>query len=189
MDGYYIYLVSSLPMLQFGMKPPFSFERLLRLCDGLISDENIDILRSVSAIEEYAAATSPPTLPPKADQPLAESKWRDFDISLRNELVKIRAARRRIDPNKYLRGGGYPDPSVAHIALHAHRTLSIIEGEEILDRERWRFLDELSVGHYFDIDALIIYAIKLLILERWERINTADGSHMVETTVAVEPKV
>lgn len=172
--SYYIYLVSSLPMLHFGMRPPFSFERLLRMCDGLISDCDIDILKQASAPAGYDYDGDHPTL----------RRWRAFDGALRNELVKIRAARKKIDPAKYLRYGGYTDPSIAHIALHAHRIPSILEAESILDEARWHFLDELAAGHYFDMDFLVTYAIKLLILERWERVDTLDKTHTVEKLVS-----
>ena len=41
-------------------------------------------------------------------------------------------------------------------------------------------MDELATGHYFDLDFLISYALKLLILERWERINSADKPRLLE---------
>jgi hypothetical protein len=174
MSGHYIYLMSSLPMLHFGMKPPFSFEKFLQTCHGIISDSDITILKTASQTGEYGYECAQPTL----------KKWRTFDITLRNELVKMRAARKRLDPLKYIRSGGDTEPAITHIALHARRAPSILEAEKILDRERWRFLDESSVGHYFDIDALIIYAIKLLILERWGKINTLDKSRTLDEVLA-----
>ena len=170
MSGYYIYLASSLPMLNLGMKPPFSFEKFLQMCDGIISDDDIDILKQAStpAGYEYEGGHS------------ALEKWRAFDTTLRNELVRTRAARKKVDPLKYTRPGGGVDSSIAHVALHAHRTPSILEAEKILDEAKWGFLDELAVGHYFDIYFLIAYANKLLILERWERINTLDKAKALD---------
>ncbi len=171
-------------MLHFGMKPPLSFEKFLQLCDGLVSESDINILRATSVIDECSYEEFSPAFSPKADQPLTEKKWCTFDITLRNELVKIRAARKRVDPIKYIRSGGDTEPAVTHIALHVHRAPSILEAEKILDQERWRFLDECSVGHHFDIDSLIIYAIKLLILERWEKINTLDKAKALEEVLS-----
>jgi len=170
MPNYYIYLASSLPALQFDMKLPFSFESFLEVASSLISESDLNVLKTTSQIGEgfYNGAQS--TL----------KKWHTFDIALRNELVKIRAARKHIDGSKYLRADGYADPSIAHIALSAHRSPSILEGERILDKERWYFLDELTLGHYFDIDFLIVYALKLLIVERWEKIRTADKESKLE---------
>ncbi len=118
----------------------------------------------------------------KITQPTVE-RWVEFDTQLRNELVKVRAARRHVDPAKYLKPDIYSPLSVAHIALAAQRNTSIIEGEKSLDYERWKFLDELAIGHYFDLDALIVYTYKLLILIRWENINSADKERLLEEAI------
>lgn len=157
-------------MLHFGMKPPFSFEKFLQMCSSLIAASDIDTIKISTIIESGVDEKINPTL----------KKWRTFDTSLRNELVKIRAGRKRLDPLKYIRQDGYTSPSIAHIALHAHRAPSILEAERTLDQERWRFLEELSIGHYFDIEFLIVYANKLLILQRWEKINTLDKTRAME---------
>jgi len=170
MSGYYIYLISSLPMLHFGLKPPISFERFIRLCQGLLSEEDIEILKVCAQQNIHDYKTGQPTL----------NKWRVFDTALRNELVKIRAGRKKVEALKYLRQDGYTEPYISHLALNAHRNPSILEGEKSLDLERWRFLEELSTGHYFDIDFLIVYVLKLLILEKWEKIRTADKKQCLQ---------
>ena len=168
MADFYVYLISSLPMLHFGMKPPFSFDRFLKTCRDKISDEDIRIVESARDIILYAG-----------EQP-ALKQWSSFDAALRNELVKIRAAYRHLDPFKYLRGQDYIESYLVHIAMNAHRTPSVIEAEKFLDLQRWHKLDELAVGHYFDLDFLVCYSLKLLILERWERINTADKPKLLD---------
>lgn len=112
-------------------------------------------------------------------------KWCDFNIALNNELVKIRASRRHVDPGRYLRVSSYTGSELAHIVSSAHRNPSLVEAEKILDQARWNFLDELALSHYFDFEALFIYLQKLRILERWLRINKAD-KHALEATVLVE---
>ncbi len=178
MPQYSIYLISSLPMLHFGARPPFSFESFLRLCEGLIADEDMVILKASSLSGEY---------PPDTKQP-ALKKWRGFDTALRNELVKVRSSRRHLDAGKYLRKDGYGEPSVTSAAVNASRTPSIIEAEKVLGRARWAALEEMSVGHYFDIDALIVYAHKLLMLERWERIEMADKPKKMEELLALSQR-
>ena len=169
-SSYYTYLISSLPMLHFGMKPPFSFEKFLQICQDVVSDSDVNQIRTASICGEYPQQSSQVTL----------KRWQDFDAALRNELVKIRAARRRVDPLKYLRRSEYVDFSLTHLAINAYRNPSLMEAEGMLDQQRWRFLDELAAGHYFDLDFLIVYALKILILERWERIRSADGAQMLE---------
>lgn len=170
MPVYYTYLISSLPALVFGAEPPFSFGDFLKICQPLISESDFNILKTSSREGEYIYEGIPPTL----------QKWREFDTTLRNELVKIRASRKKIDPAKYLRRDGYAESSISHAALNAYRNPSLLEAEKALDLARWRALEELCVGHYFDIDFLLIYAHKLLILQRWQRINSADKVQQLE---------
>ncbi|MDP3804864.1 MAG: DUF2764 family protein [Candidatus Omnitrophota bacterium] len=173
-QNYYIYFICTLPMLHFGMKPPFSYERFLETASRYIPEEDLEILKMSSISGEYAAIDN---------RQEALKKWHAFDTALRNELVKIRSSRKRVDPAKYLRHDGPYEASIAHIAMNAHRNPSILEGERMLDEDRWKVLDEFEAGHYFDLDILITYAHKLLILERWEKINTAEGPHILEEFV------
>lgn len=158
-------------MLHFGIKPPFSFEKFLQICRELILERDIEVLEKASIRGDYEYARN------EAD---ILTKWHAFDTALRNELVKIRASHKRLDPLKYIRQDGYQGPAISHIAMNAHRSTSPLEAERMLDQERWHVLEELKRGHYFDLDFLIAYGHELLILERWERINTADKSHLVE---------
>ena len=170
MSNFYPYLISSLPMLHFLGKAPSSFDKFLKDCQDFIPQEDFKI---ISKLLEPIVDCS------KITQPTVK-KWLEFDMQLRNELVKVRALRRHVDPAKYLKSNVCSTLSVAHIALAAQRNTSIIEGEKYLDSERWKFLDELAVGHYFDIDALIVYAYKLQILIRWENINSANKELLLE---------
>ncbi len=144
------------------------------MCVGLIPQQDIDILKESCNIgTDFIYAGSSQAL----------KKWRSFNIALNNEIVKIRAGRRRVSPEKYLRNDGYSSLDVAHIAISSYRNPSLIEGESMLDQARWNYLEELSFGHYFDLDFLIIYLQKLLILERWRRINTANKSELLDSVL------
>jgi len=173
MSEYYIYLISSLPMLHFGMKLPFSFQEYIVKCRQLIPEEDLRIIESASIAGSYLEVPANATL----------KKWQEFDIALRNELVKIRASRKKIDPLKYLRPDNFGHLQATQIAINAHRIPSLTESEKTLDQARWDFLDELSSEHYFDIDFLITYAHKLLILERWEKIVQGAGGRLLEETL------
>jgi len=171
MPRYYTYLISSLPALFFGAKPPFTSRKFLEFCEGFISAQELGFLRLVFKPEECLYNGNQPTL----------RQWFSFERDLRNELVKIRAARKHLEPQKYLRpDGGYVSPRLVHVALACSRNSSVLEAEKNLDLERWRMLEELATGHYFDIDSLIIYSQKLFILEKWEKITGANKSQLLE---------
>lgn len=171
MPAYYTYFISSLPMLHFGMRPPFSYERFINICKDLILDADIALIKELPQLEiESIKDISNETI----------KKWLMFDTGLRNELVKARAARLRKDSAKRLRGDGITDIAITHIAFSAYRNPSILEAEKILDLARWNALEELAAGHYFDRDALFIYSLKLLIVQRWEKIKQADKPKLFE---------
>jgi hypothetical protein len=160
-------------MLHFGLKPLISLEKFMQVCAGLLSDADIQTLSSCIQEDIHGQKGAQPTI----------ERYQQFDLVLRNELAKVRASRRKLDPGKYLRQDGFTDPSISHFALNAARNPSILEGERILDLERWRFLEELELGHYFDLDFLIIYVFKLMMLEKWERIRTVDKKQLMEQTL------
>ncbi|MBM3250405.1 MAG: DUF2764 family protein [Candidatus Omnitrophica bacterium] len=168
MPDLYVYFIASLPMLRFSQSPPFSAQELLSRCSQLIPEEDVQVLRSLLTCPEAFA-----------DRPVIRA-WLDFDTALRNELVRIRAGRKKAAAQKYLRPDGYAGPAIYHIALAAHRNPSPLEGERLLDEARWNYLEELSFGHYFDLDFLIVYMFKLLILERWQRIHSADKETLLK---------
>lgn len=172
MTNNYVYLIASLPGLLFGMRPPFSFDAFLGRCEEFIPPGDLQELKSVRYAGGYSC-----TLARNATL----RRWVGFDMMIRNELVKVRAARRHVDPAKYLREDGCPESAYsAHIAINAWRKPTILEAERSLDTDRWAELDELAAGHYFDLDALIVYACKLMILEKWERVTSADAGALLE---------
>ena len=154
-------------MLRFGQFLPFSYASFLRKCAEFIPAEDFNTLcrpvdsASIELVKDINC----------------------FEMMLANELVKVRAVSRKVNPEKYLRFEEYSGQAIYHIALAAHRNPSPLEAERYLDQERWNYLEEKSFGHYFDLEVLIIYAHKLLILERWERINSADSRSLLEEAV------
>lgn len=161
----YYYFIASLPMLEFGMKMPFSYGRFLSSCREQLDRRDMGIIGRSSIF------------PPEdtKEESLTLRGWRRFDTALRNELVKVRADKYSKDPHRYIRGEGYIDHNIITFVQWAVNQDSPLESELALDRMRWEKIEDLRRGHYFDIDYLITYALHLQILERWERINAGNG--------------
>jgi len=169
MTGLYPYLAAQLPMLSFGERSPLGFDRLIRICSGLVTERDLRVLRSIP--EQAAAALWHPVV----------REWNRFNIALGNELVRVRCARKKADADQYLRPGGCDDPGLRHLALAAAGHANPQEGERMLDGARWDFLDRLCGGHYLDFYSIIVYGYKLLILARWDRIETADKEQLLQS--------
>lgn len=163
-------------MLHFGLRPPFSFDRFLELARGLIAEYDRDLLNN---LPEHIAGCRADIVNPTV------KSWLAFDTSLRNELAMIRAHSKKTEADKFLRHEEEYFSETGFIAAAAHRDPHIIEAEQLLDAARWAKLDELSAGHYFDLDAAIIYAYKLKMLERRDKVNTADKEGLLENAKAL----
>jgi len=171
MVDYYPYLIPSLPMLHFGMKPPFSFERFLEICRQFIPKPDYQLLCTLPRPQQYSE---------ESKRYKTVRKWIEFDTAMKNELVKVRAQRKHIEPSPYLRPGISSDLSLAAAAMAAMSNPSLLDAETVLEEIRWKSLEEIATGHHFDLDLLITYAYKLLILIRLENIHNAHPATMLE---------
>ena len=97
MPAYYTYLISSLPMLSFFAKLPFSLEVFFTKCKNLIPEKEFENLCNVCAEEKYSLGIH---------DVVSLKLWVNFEIALRNELVRFRAVRKKIEPLKFLH---FPD--------------------------------------------------------------------------------
>jgi hypothetical protein len=92
-------------------------------------------------------------------------RWRRWEINLRNELVKIRAQKLGVDAYEFIVPSTFM-MGTAELAAEASGMINPLEAERFIDRARWSYLEELEVGHYFDVERLVVYALKLQLLER-----------------------
>ncbi|MDD5115578.1 MAG: DUF2764 family protein [Candidatus Omnitrophica bacterium] len=174
MGAYYTYLISSLPALNFNSPAPFGPEDFIAKCRGLVPEEKLEVLRDICRQETFSLSQGSPQV---------LGRWYGFETILRNELVRARSGRKKTDPSKFIRPPDDFDAQISHVSMAAYRSSSILEAERILDQARWDFMDSLSLGHYFDFDFIVIYILKLKILERWDKIRGADKEALFERTV------
>lgn len=154
----YYYTVASLPMLVLNQEPPITVEYFLETCSYTLNEKDYETL--ITAINAPVEAPLHPTI----------AAWQNWERSLRNELVKMRAVKTEMDSEKYLREGD-ASTGVFDAAREAFGAANPKIGEQILDSARWRYLDELENSHNYDFTKLIVYYLKLQITER-KRIMT-----------------
>lgn len=157
------YLTASLPVLTFGMKPPFSSRDFLDDCERVLLPSD-----HASVREAFVDAKTEVSHP-------AVRQWQDFLRALRNELVVVRAERLKRDAAAMLHGERDPSALVIDAVEQAVKAPDPMAAEQILDNARWRFLDEIAAGHYFDMTGIIVYGLKLKILERYQAVNVLAG--------------
>jgi len=145
------------------MEPPLSCEEFLNDCGRLLSEED---LSDIKKIFNEVGTTRNDLL----------KEWIRFIDGFKNEAAWFRANELHKDPMDHIRGDRIVEPFVMNTLIEASKAGDPLIAEKLLAKAKWKKLDDLAVGHYFDFESLIIYAIKLKILERFKEIGSENGS-------------
>ena len=97
-----------------------------------------------------------------------------FELSLREDIKQARIIKRDSLDEK-------PPRQVRDIFLKANP----LEMEKALLEKRWDFIEEIDLDYLFDLNALILYYMKLMILERLSSFNKEEGAHVFENSCEV----
>ncbi len=160
----YYFTVSSLPWLDFESEPPITMDRFIDVCESTLGEEDYNLV-SKASLDNFESCSDNNVL----------KRWSVFEQSLRNELAKARGSNLGIDAQKYVKQF-IDDTTTPAIAAAAGKQEDPLKAEMYLCRERWRFLDELEAGHFFEIENLIVYSLRLQILERKAKFKTDTGN-------------
>jgi hypothetical protein len=64
---------------------------------------------------------------------------------------------------------------VSEVAREAFQATSPLDAESVLNKARWEYLELLETGNYFNLSKLIIYFLKLQVLQRKMEIDKEKG--------------
>ncbi len=176
MSRNYYYFAATLPMLTFGTRPPCSNKDFLASCTEYLSRGDREVIEN--------SLLTPPEEDGKKNSTL--SRWIDFENASRNELVNFRAKKLGRDAGKYFRGEYVPDPYIAAMVVSAAQADNPLLVERRIDLARWEKLEELELQHYFDLQFLIVYYLKLQILNKWDSIRAEKGRAVLDELLKPE---
>lgn len=164
--AHYYFAGASLPLLVYDAKTvPLSVEAFTSVVTASLSPADS---RKVLSLDLSALQV------PGALSPVGRSFWQ-AEKNLRNELVRLRTAALHSDPkNDWVQPEN--DPYVVEAAAAAFKEPSPYQAELILDAWRWRQIDELETGHFYDVDFFTAYFIKLQLLIRKNRFSREKGN-------------
>jgi len=167
--GQYYYLVSQLPYLVFGQTPQMSPEAFRELALSLLDAKDgalLDLL-GLSLTPPFGAAAEISSGSDFID------KWREWERILRLNLAKHRAAKLKRESSQ-VEPPVLPSDAVA--AASKAMQESPLEGEIIIDKARWRAIDNLlETSGPFDRNVVFAYMLKLIILNRQALFQTEKG--------------
>ncbi len=192
----YYYAVAALPGISLDSEPPWSLEGFLEFAEAQLTSSDFELLSRARLEPEDVRQELDPLRSGEEQQAVstesdaqsvetvagsgAAAHWATFEMALRNALVRARTD----DPNRqnaYTRKSDSPEDSQIHeIVREAHAAANPYEAERILDKARYSFLEELEVGHFFDIDRLVVYYLKLQLVTRRAQQTSENGRRVFE---------
>jgi hypothetical protein len=164
------YLVSSLPYLRFGEKPPTSRVEFLTACAGWLTEADVAVLQAV--FENRC--------PPDSD---IARRWWNGEVELRDAVVRVRAKNRGVDAGRFIQPHEGFSVSIEKMVTDAFTRANPLEQEAELDRARWALADELALIAPFGFAGILAFAVKLRIAERWAGLGDKEGLKNVEDLI------
>lgn len=125
--------------------------------------------------------------------------WFLFELNLKNILTAFSCKRSNRNPDDHLiknewnfrlcsllkqhlnRPALFEDEVPFHNEIFnlAEKEMSWIEKEKAIDKLKWHYLDENTFFHYFTIEKIIAFVIKLMIIDRWLSMDKSTGEAML----------
>jgi hypothetical protein len=173
----YYYFAASLPMIQPDGPPPMSGVDFLADCERLLSPTDFEQVRQAKLSSPELATTKVGVL----------QRYQDAEFGLRNELVKVRAKKLAVEMDRYIREESL-NPLLATAAREILEQENPLKAEIHISRVLWKILDDLLVGHYFDVDFLAAYYLKIQILERNASFEAEAGEQKLESILTGDEK-
>jgi len=151
------YFISSLPSLRWGEKPAVGSRQFLDHCREELGEKPAAVLESLTLCPEGA----------QEGQTDVARRWSDYETFVRNTLAELRSAKTfKGQVAVKQRHTSHLSPSDVKRLEDVMAMTSPLERESALDQLRWTCLEEIGAGHYFDLGAIEVYVLKLMLLEK-----------------------
>jgi len=165
----YYYFGATLPSLRFESPPPLSHEEFMVRARRYLSRGDAELLA-----EARLHVPDDGSFPVRSLRSALLRRYYRWERALRNDLARMRATRMKKPVDAQLRPGD-PEAEAARVAVAAFQAEDPLQGEMIIERERWAFIEGLAVNRIFDTEALCAYSLLLQALERRGRFRVDAG--------------
>jgi len=102
-------------------------------------------------------------------------QWCRHEVGLRNALAAARAKALQLEPGDYLVNAqmGQGERDFDAVIGEWSAASNPLDGLRVLDNERWNWISYNDAWFSFSADEIAAYAAKLMLQNRWQRLETA----------------
>lgn len=104
--------------------------------------------------------------------------WYDLDRRIRNAQARYLAQKEGTDPGLYTVGETESVQEYWPALLTIFQHPDLFEREHLLDRYRWDRIAEMTTFHFFDMDVILGFLAKAMIVERWNSLDRKKGAEL-----------
>ena len=128
------------------------------------------------------------------------ASWFAFNLTMNNVLVALTARKYKMevaplivgdtDICDKLRSSNARDFGLSGEVDELDKLMKISEIDELVDREkkicqlRWTWMEEATFFHYFSVERLFVFLLKLEMIERWISLDKERGSQLFRSMIA-----
>ena len=156
-------------MLDFDSKAPQSFDQFLSDCHRHLTSDDYDLVCAIFSDQDDVKTNL------EGLQRLIE-----FNRGFRNDLVYFRAERARKDPSNYMKGQRTAKPYHMEMIQQAANETNLLDSQKAIDRFKWKMWDDLSSNCHFGLELIVVYGLKIRMLEMYQDTRTAKGAEVFE---------
>ena len=156
----YYYLVATLPMLRYEGVSPFDTASFLEQCNSHVSDRDYQTIKDALS----GRPSSHPFL----------KKWQQYTSMVKKELNDQRS--KKLGLSAKYRNDGEKEFRISEAVRQALSNDNALDAELSLLALTWNYIDEIVALHYFDVEALLAYAVKLQLLQRKGLFTKEEGN-------------
>ena len=176
----YYYLMSQLPYLLYGQKPPMSSAAFKALAESLMEDGDADLMGHLFLDPDpFKAGDEGPSYADHAHSSGCKfvDRWRDWERTMRLNAARHRAIKTKRENAAPVEPPSFPSDAASTAIKAVVGTESPLDAEILIDKARWHAI-EVIAGHVLDPfhrDWVFAYYLKLVLLERYASFNTEKG--------------
>lgn len=129
--------------------------------------------------------------------------WYEFELNIKNTFTAFNCSRFNYPAENHLikaqKGTNVYDllvnlrlkhelfneelPFAEQIFRIAESDSGLLEKEKSVDKIKWEYLDDATFFHYFTIEKVLSYILKLFIVERWIKLDAETGKELLDKLV------